>query len=207
MLILTCWACSSGQEKNEAPAGPGLAAAEPAYGDIMVEGSIGDASNLIPLLASDSASHEIAGKVYNGLVKYDKNINVVGDLAESWDISKDGLAITFHLRKGVRWHDGRPFTAEDVLFTYQVTIDPKTPTAYAGDFLKVKKAEVLDPHTFRVTYDKPFAPALMSWGSSILPKHLLAGKDITRSPLARRPVGTGPYKFKEWVTGQKIVLE
>ncbi|MEN6467079.1 MAG: ABC transporter substrate-binding protein, partial [Syntrophaceae bacterium] len=92
----------------------------PAYGDIMVEGSIGDASNLIPLLSSDSASHSIAGMIFNGLVKYDRNIQVVGDLAESWDISKNGLVITFHLRKNVRWHDGRPFTAEDVLYTYKV---------------------------------------------------------------------------------------
>ena len=203
ILFLAVAACGP-NEQQRAPAGS--AAATPAYGDIIVEGSIGDASNLIPLLATDSTSHEIAGMVFNGLVKYDKDINVMGDLAESWEISKDGLVITFRLRKGVRWHDGRPFTAWDVLYTYQVTIDPKTPTAYAGDFLKVKKAEVLDDHTFRATYDKPFAPALMSWSVGILPKHLLAGKEITTSPLGRRPVGTGPYKFKEWVTGQKIVL-
>ena len=203
LLSLTVTACGP-KEPGRAPAGS--AAATPAYGDIMVEGSIGDASNLIPLLASDSTSHEIAGLIFNGLIKYDKDIRIVGDLAESWEISKDGLVITFHLRKGVRWHDGRPFTAADVLYTYQVTVDPKTPTAYAGDFLKVKKAEVLDDWTFRATYDKPFAPALMSWSVGILPKHLLAGKEITTSPLGRRPIGTGPYKFKEWVTGQKIVL-
>ena len=203
LLSLTVTACGP-KEPGRAPAGS--AAATPAYGDILVEGSIGDASNLIPLLASDSTSHEIAGLIFNGLIKYDKDIRIVGDLAESWEISKDGLVITFHLRKGVRWHDGRPFTAADVLYTYQVTVDPKTPTAYAGDFLKVKKAEVLDDWTFRATYDKPFAPALMSWSVGILPKHLLAGKDITTSPLGRRPIGTGPYKFKEWVTGQKIVL-
>jgi peptide/nickel transport system substrate-binding protein len=179
---------------------------KPAYGDILVRGDIGDASNLIPLLASDSASHNICGIVYNGLVKYDKDMNIVGDLAESWDISQNGLVITFHLRKGVKWHDGHPFTSADVLYTYQVTVDPKTPTAYAGDFLKVKKTEALDNYTVRITYDKPFAPALISWGSAILPRHLLAGKDITKSALSRHPIGTGPYKFKEWVTGQKIVL-
>ncbi|MBU4583535.1 MAG: peptide-binding protein [Proteobacteria bacterium] len=203
ILFLAVTACGP-KEPGRAPAGS--AAAAPAYGDIMVEGSIGDASNLIPLLASDSTSHEIAGLVFNGLIKYDKDISIVGDLAESWEISGDGLVITFHLRKGVRWHDGRPFTAADVLYTYQVTVDPKTPTAYAGDFLKVKKAEVLDDWTFRATYDKPFAPALMSWSVGILPKHLLADKEITTSPLGRHPIGTGPYKFKEWVTGQKIVL-
>ena len=202
LVGLAVTACGP-EEPLRAPAG---GAAGPATGDIMVEGSIGDASNLIPLLSSDSTSHEIAAMIFNGLIKYDKDVNVLGDLAESWDISKDGLVITFHLRKGVRWHDGRPFTAQDVLYTYQVTVDPRTPTAYAGDFLKVKKAEVLNDHTFRATYEKPFAPALMSWSVGILPKHLLAGKDITTSPLGRRPVGTGPYKFKEWVTGQKIVL-
>lgn len=203
LLVLTVTACGP-KEPGRAPAGS--AAATPAYGDILVEGSIGDASNLIPLLASDSTSHEIAGLIFNGLIKYDKEIRIMGDLAESWEISKNGLVITFHLRKGVRWHDGHPFTAADVLYTYQVTVDPKTPTAYAGDFLKVKKAEVLDEWTFRATYDKPFAPALMSWSVGILPRHLLAGKDITTSPLGRHPIGTGPYKFKEWVTGQKIVL-
>ncbi len=184
-----------------------IVSAQPAYGDTIVVGSIGDASTLLPPLATDSASGDINGLVYNGLVKYDKDIKLVGDLAESWEISPDGLQITFHLRKNVRWHDGAEFSAEDVLFTYKTMIDPNVPTAYEGDFLLVKKAEVLDKHTFRVTYEKPFAPALSSWGLSMLPKHLLEGKEIVRSPLARAPVGTGPYKFKEWITGEKIVLE
>ncbi len=203
LLFLLLAACDkSSQTENARP----QADKPPAYGDILVRGDIGDASNLIPLLASDSASHSVAGMVFNGLVKYDKDMNIVGDLAESWDVTQNGLVITFHLRKGVQWHDGKPFTAADVLYTYQVTTNPKTPTAYAGDFLKIKKAEVLDDYTFRVTYDKPFAPALISWASAILPRHLLEGKDITKSPLTRHPIGTGPYKFKEWVAGQKIVL-
>jgi peptide/nickel transport system substrate-binding protein len=200
IFVTACDKDPSGDKPRQQEAG------QPAYGDIMVRGDIGDASNLIPLLASDSASHNIAGLVYNGLVKYDKDMKIIGDLAQSWDVSADGLVITFHLRKGVKWHDGQPFTAADVFYTYQVTVDPKTPTAYAGDFLKVKKAEVLDTYTFRVTYDKPFAPALISWGNAILPRHLLFGKDITKSPLSRHPIGTGPYKFKEWIAGQKIVL-
>jgi peptide/nickel transport system substrate-binding protein len=204
-LVIVLASCS-GPDRDEGAVAVRQGQDVAAYGDILVEGSIGDASNLIPVLATDNASHSISGLIFNGLVKYDRDLNVVGDLAESWDISKDGLVITFHLRKGVRWHDGQPFTAEDVLFTYRLTIDPKTPTAYAGDFLKVKKAEVLDAHTFRVTYDKPFAPALMSWGSSVMPKHLLEGKEVTKSPLARHPIGTGPYRFKEWKTGQKIAL-
>jgi peptide/nickel transport system substrate-binding protein len=178
-----------------------------AYGDSLVEGSIGEPSTLIPVLASDSSSHAIAGLVYNGLVKYDKNLNLVGDLAKRWDISPDGLTITFHLHKGVKWHDGHPFTSRDVLYTYKVTIDPKTPTAYAEDFKQVRRAVAVDPLTFRVEYSRPFAPALASWGMNILPAHLLEGKDITKSELARKPVGTGPYCFREWIPGQKLVLD
>ena len=203
LLVVFLAACDKSPQANNVRS---KANKPPAYGDILVQGAIGDASNLIPLLASDSASHAVGGLVFNGLVKYDKNMNIVGDLAESWDITNQGLVITFHLRQGVQWHDGKPFTAADALYTYQVTVDPKTPTAYAGDFQKVKKAEALDDYTFRVTYDKPFAPALISWSSAILPRHLLAGSDITKSPLSRHPIGTGPYKFKEWVAGQKIVL-
>src|SRR5208337_235065 len=203
LIIVLIVACG---KKPAADIAQPLSDKKPAYGDILVQGDIGDASNLIPLLASDSASHNIAGMVYNGLIKYDKDMNIVGDLAESWEISQNGLVITFHLRKGVKWHDGYPFTSADVLYTYQVTIDPKTPTAYAGDFLKVKRVEALNDYTFRVTYAKPFAPALISWSSAILPRHLLSGKDITKSTLARHPIGTGPYMFKEWVAGQKISL-
>jgi len=182
-------------------------AGTPAYGDAIIIGSIGEPSTLVPILASDSASRDIAGLIYNGLVRYDKNLKLEGELAQSWDVSRDGLTITFHLRKGVTWHDGHPFTSRDVLYTYRVTIDPKTPTAYAENFKQVKRAEALDPYTFRVTYDKPFAPALESWDQSILPAHLLEGKDITKSELSRNPVGTGPYKFKEWTAGQQLVLE
>jgi peptide/nickel transport system substrate-binding protein len=200
-------ACSPDVQRPE-PAPPSKnAPLAPVAGDAIVEGTIGEASNLIPVLASDSASHAVAGQIYNGLVKYDKDLKIVGDLAESFDISSDGLTITFHLRKGVNWHDGAPFTAHDVLYTHRVIIDPKTPTAYAEDFKQVKSITAPDEHTIRIVYDKPFAPALASWGTGILPAHLLEGQDITKSPLTRKPVGTGPYRFKEWIAGQKIVLD
>jgi peptide/nickel transport system substrate-binding protein len=86
----------------------------PATGDTLVDPSIADAINLIPILASDGASHSIAGLTYNSLVGYDGFLNLYGDLAERWEVSPDGKTMTFHLREGVRWQDGKPLTAHDV---------------------------------------------------------------------------------------------
>ena len=170
-------------------------------------GFLADAKRLLPFLASDSASGEISGHVYNGLTKYDKDIQIVGDLAESWNISPDGLKITFHLRKGVKWHDGVELTAEDVLFTYQKIIDPKVSTPYSSNYGPVEKVEAVDKYTVKVVYKEPYAPALESWGMGIIPKHILEEKDITLEEYNRKPLGTGPYILKEWVTGQKIILD
>lgn len=185
---------------------PAAATEVPVDGGEIVIATIGDATSMIPMITSDTASSDVQGFIYNGLLKYDKNLQLTGDLARSWEVSPDGLTITFHLRKGVRWHDGHPYTSADALFSYQFMVDPKTPTPYAGDYLKVKKAEAPDPYTFRVTYKEVFAPGLASWGLSQLPAHLLKGKDVRQSPLNRRPVGTGPYILKEWETGSRIVL-
>ena len=208
LLLSTAFfsACNR-QESAVMPPSANQPAALPVHGDTMISGMIGDASNLLPVLSSDSASSEVSELVYNGLVRYDKNLKLEGELAESWEISPDNLTITFHLRPGVKWHDGAPFTAEDVLFTYQLLVDPLVPTAYADRYKLVTRAEVLDPLTFRVQYAKPLASALISWGFSIHPRHLLAGQDLSKSPLASAPVGTGPYLFKEWKRGEKMVLE
>ncbi len=203
LLVLLLFGCQ-GQEQSV----PGSDAdARPAYGDTFIEASIGEPSNLLPVLASDSASSEINGLVYEGLLRYDKNLRLEGVLAESWEISPDNLTFTFHLRQGVKWHDGQPFTSADVLFTYRMYIDPKVPTSYAEDFKQVAKAEAPDPYTFRVTYREPYAPALESWGTAIHPRHLLEGQDVTKSPLSRAPIGTGPFRFVEWKPGEKLVLE
>ena len=193
-------------------AGPSADAGVPVYGDTLVEASIGDISGLIPNITSDSSSHEIGGLIYSNLVRTNKDLEVEGELAERWDVSKDELTITFYLRKGVKWHDGEEVTAEDVDFTYRYMIDPKTPTAYAESFRQVRKAEVVDRYTYRVTYDKPYAPGLLSWGIWILPRHILepawkAGVDLRTTQQNRRPVGSGAYRFVEWKTGEKVVLE
>jgi peptide/nickel transport system substrate-binding protein len=175
----------------------------------LVISSIGDASFLNPILSQDSASSEINSFVFNGLIKYDRDLQgFVGVLAESWKVENGSEpVITFYLRKGVLWHDGKEFTAEDVKFTYDKIMDEKTNTVRRSDYELVKTAEVLDPYTFRVTYKQPFSPGLATWGMGIIPKHLLEKEDINTTKFNRRPVGTGPFRFIEWVSDEKIIVE
>lgn len=184
----------------------GLLGFKPDYGDAIVVGSIGEPRTFVPILASDSASGAICGLVFNGLVKYDKDLKLVGDLAREWELLEDGLEIIFYLKKGVKWHDGETFTAEDVEFTYKSLIDPNVRTPYSGDFTMIEKFEIIDDYTLKVSYKEVFSPGLASWGMNIMPRHLLEGEDLNTTTFARQPIGTGPYKFKLWRTGEKVEL-
>ena len=170
-------------------------------------GSIADARRLLPLFASDSASAEISGWIFDGLTRYNRDLKIVPDLAKSWQIKKGGREIIFRLRHGVKWQDGKPFTSADVVFTYKTVTDPKVPTPYSSIYGPVEKVEATGPCTVRVFYRKPFAPALDSWGMGIIPEHILAGHDVSAERFSRHPVGTGPYRFKKWITGQRIELD
>ncbi len=205
-LTLAAACNSSVDTRAEDPATAGT----PAYGDTFIQASIGDIGGLIPSLTSDQSSHEVGGLIYDGLIKLDKDLNMAPAMAESWTYSPDCLDLSFKLRKDVKWHDGHPFTADDVVFTYQTMINPKTPAPFKEGFLLVKDVQAPDPYTVRVRYDKPYARAVETWGTYMLPKHLLqsfadAGT-LRESPQNSRPIGTGPYRFQEWKPGEKVVL-
>jgi len=199
-LVLATISYGCKQKDNNTPRAPMTR-------DIYVEAMLGDASYLNPILATDSASGSINGLIYNGLVKYDKNLNIVSDLAQKWEVKDGGKRIIFYLKKNIKWHDGKPFTSRDVIFTYKKLTDPKTKTPYASDYLIVQSIKALDDWTVEVKYKKPFAPALESWGMGIIPEHIYNdGKDINSHPANRAPVGTGPFKFAGWKTDEKITL-
>ena len=203
-------ACGREVEDSVESSLAGTEAAVPAYGDTFIQASIADIGGLIPSLASDQASHEVGELIYDGLVRYNKNLELTPAMAESWIFSKDCRELTFKLRHDVRWHDGRPFTAADVVFTYHTMINPKTPAPFKEGYLLAKDVSALDPYTVRVTYDTPYARALATWGDYMLPEHELtdyvaAGK-LRDSPQNRHPIGTGPYRFQEWRTGERVVL-
>ena len=136
----------------------GASCAEETRGDAFIVSSIAEPTNLIPFFASDSASADISRLIFNGLLKYDENIRLIGDLAERWEVTDGGKVIIFYLRKNVRWQDGKPFTAKDVVFTYEKVSDPATPTPYGSDFGKIRSVRALDPYTVEVVYKEPFSP-------------------------------------------------
>jgi len=163
-------------------------------------------SRINPILATDSASGEIASWIFNSLIKYDKNGKLVGDLAKDYKFLDDKTLI-FKLRDNVYWHDGVKFSAKDVLFTYKVITSKKVFTPYASDFRYVKDVKILDDYTIKVTYKKPYFKALHTWMIGILPEHILKNdKDIMTSKFNQNPIGTGPYRLKKFKISEDIVL-
>ena len=205
VLILFLTACS----KTAPTSLPNLEASYPSQsGGTMLDAMTGEPSGLIPMIAGESASSAIASHIFNSLLKYDKNLELEGELAASWQVSKDQKTITFKLKPALKWSDGAPLTSADVLFTWQLVTDDKTRTPYGADFKLVTKASAPDPLTFSVSYAQPYAPALDSWaGLQIMPQHLLKGQDINTTAFARNPVGSHYYRLKAWKNGERIELE
>lgn len=176
-------------------------------GGTMVDALSGEPSGLIAMLAGESSASAIAGNIFNSLLKYDKNLELTGELAQSWQVSADKKTITFHLKPNMQWADGKPLTSQDVLFTWQVMTDDNTRTPYGADYKLVKQASAPDALTFVVSYAQPYAPALDSWASMhVLPKHLLQGKDINNTDFARHPIGSHYYQLDSWNNGESISL-
>lgn len=176
-------------------------------GGTLISAMTGEPSSLISMIAGESASSAISSNIFNRLLKYDKNLELEGDLVENWQISPDQKTITFKLKPNLKWADNKPLTSADVLFTWQAVIDEKTASPYASDFQLVKKAEAPDPLTFTVTYEQAYAPALDSWaGLQILPRHLLQGQDLHTTSFARNPVGSHYYKLDRWAHGENLKL-
>ncbi|MBV7276210.1 ABC transporter substrate-binding protein [Clostridium sp. PL3] len=167
----------------------------------------GESENTInPILNSHD---ELPDIIFSGLMKYDANGKPVVDLAKSYKVSDDGLVYTFNLREGVKWHDGKDFTADDVVFTYGVLTKDKTLSAsITSNYEDIKSVTAPDNHTVVITLSKYNAAMLDYFAIGILPKHLLEGQDINTTKFNQSPVGTGRYKFVKWdTTGGMITLE
>jgi peptide/nickel transport system substrate-binding protein len=153
----------------------------------------------------------VAKVVFSTLTRYQPgDLKPVGDLAESWRALEDGRVWEFKLRKGVRWHDGKPFTAADVKFTLEAIVNPETKALFSSQLKGLQKVDVVDDTTARVIFKDPFPalPIVLAFNIPMAPKHLLEGKDLsTLTDFVRQPVGTGPFKLKEAAKGSHVITE
>ena len=173
------------------------------------------ATLLQPHFASGTKDQEGSRIFYEPLACWDNDGNLVPILAaeipsrENGGLSADGKAVTWKLKKGVNWHDGQPFTADDCIFTWEYAKDPATAAVTSGVYRDVK-VEKLDSHTIRVSFSKatPFwATAFVAAEGMIIPKHLFApyiGGKSRDAPNNLKPVGTGPYKFVDFKPGDMV---
>ncbi|CCM11634.1 ABC transporter substrate-binding protein [Helicobacter heilmannii] len=170
--------------------------------DTLVIGVENETARINPLFDED---HDSAlDFVFSGLIRFSPDMQIQPDLATSWEKSADGLNWVFHLRKGVLWHDGKPFSAQDVKFTLEQAQNPKLNAPARANFSEIKSVQVLDPYTLKITLKAPFPPLLDILSIGILPKHLLVGKDLNTDRFNQHPIGTGPFKFVHWQKGAYI---
>ncbi len=208
LLVAFTFGCATpGPQKAKPIKLPNEADADP--NGAIVFSLAGEVSILNPILSTDTTSSAVEGAMFTGMTKINEQLEVVPDLAKSWKVSKDGKIWTFYLRNDVKWHDGHKFTAHDVVFTFNSILNPKVNSVRRSDYIidgQPIRFKALNNYTVQAILPKPFAPFLVRSGMSIIPKHILQGVDLNTAKFNRRPIGTGPFKFKKWVTGDHITL-
>lgn len=167
----------------------------------MSVGMVLEPPNLDPTAGAAAAIDEVVyANIFQGLTRFNSDGEVVPDLAKSWDISEDGLTYTFHLEDGVTFHDGSTFDAEDVKFSLDRARGESSTNAQKALFAEIANVEVVDPQTVKVTLSEPNGSFLfnMAWGDAVIVAPETADNNATN------PIGTGPFKFEDWVKGDHV---
>lgn len=187
----------------QAPAG-----AAPKRGGVLTALIFPEPTALVSAVNISGPTFFVSPKVHEGLLDYDFDLNPKPQLATAWQTAEDGLSYRFKLREGVKWHDGRDFTAADVAFS--ILFMKAHHASNRSTFANVTEVRTPDPHTVVIVLSKP-APylltAFIAAQTPIIAKHIFEGKDPINNPAHHAPIGTGPFVFKEWVRGSHIVYE
>ncbi len=167
-------------------------------------------SILVPAINSQVATQYVGSKIYQGLLSYGPDLKPRPELAASWTVAPDGLTYTFELQKGVTWHDGKPFTSDDVVFTIDKMLRETHPRTRVVLNNHVASIKALSPSTVEIRLKAPFPAFITAFevGSMpMMPRHLYEGTDYRTNPANQKPVGTGPFMLKEWKRGAFVKLE
>jgi len=178
----------------------------PDRGGELLVGLRQEIGNLDPHLATSFSSFRVIEVMYEGLLRHDEGGALEPALASDWEISEDGKTYTFHIRKGVRFHDGTELTAEDVKASYNRILDPELGSPQASRLQKIENMEVTDKYEIKITLSSKFAPFLNKVsgpGRAIVPKSVAEGGENLKKKVA----GTGPFTLSNWVPGEQVVLE
>ncbi|MDD2717184.1 MAG: peptide-binding protein [Candidatus Wallbacteria bacterium] len=178
----------------------------PSYGDSIIEQALSDPATLNPLLSQDTGSDQVINLIFDSLTQVNGDLKLSPCLADSWEVSADNMAITFYLKKGVRWHDGVNFSADDVKFTIEKIMDPESGSSLRWSFSEVKTIEVVNTHEVKVILKTPTQDIPLKIDSQIIPKHIYERENFKTSEYNRHPIGTGPFKFLEWQPAEQVVL-
>jgi peptide/nickel transport system substrate-binding protein len=163
---------------------------------------------LVTALNQQQPTLTLGGKIYESLLRYDFDLKPIPGLAQSWEVSPDGLTYTFKLFPNITFHDGAPLTSEDVVFSVTKLL-METHARARGIFMRVDTAEAPDPLTVVFKLKAPFAPFLGAFdctNAPIMPKHIYDGTDYRKNPANAQAIGCGPFKLKEWVYGSHVHL-
>ena len=205
MLVLSLFTACGGDSAGTNPGGEAAPAAPSGEKDSVIVAMNADPTGFDPQVTLDATAMMVMYNIYDTLVESDGacSSDIRPGLAESWDISDDNMVYTFHLKSGVKFHNGEPFTAADAKFTIErAMVEPATASYCAS----IDKVDAPDDSTLVVTLKVPFANFLMNLGGSFF--GVVNEKAVTESgeDYGRNPVGTGPYKFVSWSSGDNVVL-
>lgn len=178
-------------------------------GGTLVVGISVDADALNELVSTSAVSQDIIELLFLRLTEYDEQLSIVPKLAQSWEFSPDHKTLTYHLRRDVFWTDGWPTTAHDVVYTYELMVNPVIAYPGISDFDFVDRVEALDDYTVTFVFKQPYADELGDTRMVVLPKHLLEKVEPEKMKFAafnRNPVGNGPFKLESWASQDRIVL-